>query len=46
MSLYVNDAARIRDIPGVIQVFQDEGLISAVIQDRDWRAAPGLWPAC
>ncbi|MFO1059160.1 MAG: D-alanyl-D-alanine carboxypeptidase [Dongiaceae bacterium] len=33
--VYVNDAARIRDIPGVIQVFQDEGAISAIVQDRD-----------
>jgi D-alanyl-D-alanine carboxypeptidase/D-alanyl-D-alanine-endopeptidase (penicillin-binding protein 4) len=33
--VYVNDAARIRDIGGVIEVFRDEGEISAAIHDRN-----------
>jgi D-alanyl-D-alanine carboxypeptidase/D-alanyl-D-alanine-endopeptidase (penicillin-binding protein 4) len=33
--VYVNDATGIRDIAGVIQVFRDEGAISAVIRDKD-----------
>jgi D-alanyl-D-alanine carboxypeptidase/D-alanyl-D-alanine-endopeptidase (penicillin-binding protein 4) len=33
--VYVNDAARVASIAEVIQVFQDEGRISAVIADRN-----------